>query len=424
MCSQLSEWKQREGDIAEEEKLGATAAAVKSDALAEDLAAVRSLLKLHTAYSDAEASELSEAANDELNITKSQLLTRTLGLLSTQREELLTAQARMEAAAEAQATAVNDARDDLETEKRLIQTQRQALEIAHKQRMTFRDEKQNQLLVEKAEVLKAREILLGEQHSIAMLQNEMAKIQEISLARDKEAQTQYETRDALSANLDGIKAEAQKVSADINLRLEAERSVERSQKKYVDELVKQLKKEQQRVAAAMQTLQVIDVPESATHGAAGVLGEYLSRGAGHRGAAAVHETNESHKKWLDDLLEQKQKCERDLAIAKSESEAIEKKAAGELDLLRSQQVAIKHALAKQEDYMANLKARKPISQAKVATTPLSRARSARSFSNAHGVSPSSVVSSLPSKEEVSTPYSAAHKYLSEKFTEMGDDLYI
>ena len=280
MCSQLSEWKQREGDIAEEEKLGATAAAVKSDALAEDLAAVRSLLKLHTAYSDAEASELSEAANDELNITKSQLLTRTLGLLSTQREELLTAQARMEAAAEAQATAVNDARDDLETEKRLIQTQRQALEIAHKQRMTFRDEKQNQLLVEKAEVLKAREILLGEQHSIAMLQNEMAKIQEISLARDKEAQTQYETRDALSANLDGIKAEAQKVSADINLRLEAERSVERSQKKYVDELVKQLKKEQQRVAAAMQTLQVIDVPESATHGAAGVLGEYLSREIG------------------------------------------------------------------------------------------------------------------------------------------------
>ena len=56
----------------------------------------------------------------------------------------------------------------------------------------------------------------------------------------------------------------------------------------------------------------------------------------------------------------------------------------------------------------------------VAEAALARARTARALSTAQ--LPSLIVTSPPAKEEISTPYSAAHKYLSARFEEIGDDL--
>jgi len=421
----LATWRLREVELAADEKLAAAAAAIKEAALEEDLAAVRSLQKLQAAYAQRELDSIL-AKPDVGAPTQVKMLEKTASLLRTQMSEGKLALERMEAALTAHSDAVVSSAEERETELRLISTERQAMEVAHRERKAFLAEKEDQLRIEKEEVLKGREALLGDQHCIATLKAEVVIVEEMVEARRARAAEGREAEVTASQEHRQLKLEARVQEAAIKLRLDAEKAVEKGQKKYVDDLVTQLKREEERMAARDATLKVEEAfGVQAARESRGSLGSYLEVGAGQRGAAVVQESNEALQAWIAELKAEKEQCETELAISNHENEVIEKKAAVQLDLLRGQQVAINHALAKQEDYMANLNARRTMSPAKKIGTPLSRARSAKNLSLDPG-SPASIVMSLPNTAEVSTPYAAAHKYLEHKYRELEeahDDLY-
>lgn len=440
----LAERTQAEKDLTEIDHAAELEAANVRRSLCSDSSAVGMLMELQAATIEL---DLDPQSGSTLPITQGKLFGETRIFLEERKEISSQCKADLDQKIAAHDQSVDYARDERAKQMKMYTAERAAIEIAHEQRKRFLDDKQRQLEVEQKEVDKARCELLDRQYKMEMLKKEITEAEAIAALRSKALQAAEKAKQYKQSAITKFILKSKLRAASINAKLQAEREVQVQQQGYVTALVKKQAIERDLAAKAK--------ADEDSHTRDGARHPCLAAPIGARGQALIKENNEKHKGYITKLQDTGTEVSEDLGREKAELAMTLKESAQSEAMVKEQHSALQHTMTKLSDYMANLFHNLPSNPASPrsallsspignaatlsplpldsATSPLRRSRK-QLFDESPIASPHRIdavvlsenvapepVSALPSKEALSTPYAAAHKYLAQREEEVQSD---
>ena len=399
-----------ERDLDEADRLEDASHAKTRRALVSDVEGTKMLIELEKAALQ-ESTSMDEAS---MTPTHKRLREQTNNVLQGRKAKSDDALKELNEAVEQHDREVASARADREIAMIQMRAERVAIEIAHEQRKRFLEERERQHEVEVREIDKGRSALLDRQHAIDMLKMEIKEAEAGVAKREKLAVAAAKLRDDKDAALKQMKLDSKTRENAIAVRLSCEREVEARQKEYTTQIKKRLKMESEVDSHAEK------VNMSSEGGASAVLQAPI----GKRSLGVVHANNDVQSEWIADLKQQLAECESEVNRNEMQLLSSQKAFTRSRSLLTEQHTAMVASLSKLADYESNLHANLPSNPASprsvsnsLKSTPVKRAslmsprKELFRDDSTDVVTPSQT--SLPTKEVLSTPYAAAHKYLAD-----------
>jgi hypothetical protein len=426
--------------------------------LVADVDAVTALSEMQTA---AISREFLPDGEQPKSLAYDSLAAESSSLISACLDGVLQAKRLLEEAVTVHDEELAAKREERAKQIKLCQAERMAIEVAHEQRKRYLDDKQLQLDVEHKEVDKARCELLDRQHTMEVLKKEIDEAVAAKEARDTLLKAALLAKKQKQSELTKLNLKSKLKAAAVQAKLASEREVEQAQHTYFNGLVKKQALERDLTAKA-------EAVAAARDAAGSMLGTVLDAPMGARGALLVKENNSRQAEWIAELKSMRAEVQADLSTSKGSIAATRKACARDSALLAEQHIALSHAKTKLSDYMDNLYLNLPSNPAspRATLTGASKSNSAAAPKSLHGVDQTGLtaemrgaedsrkqlfkdgasspaggsgtslvvdvsgggsprldaVAALPSKEVLTTPYAAAHKYLARHESSANLDL--